>query len=161
MSTRANVLVIERKWAEDFEEGFAVDPVDIIEKSYINMYMHHDGYPTWRGMELANWIEHKLNAGWSFADCSRVTAQLVHDFHYNSQYLYPNHVDVDTNYTYILWLKPGGHEPWISIWNRYTKTCEFVGKAEKLVKKYKPKAEELDKWDYTDWNYKLKTNVDG
>ena len=27
MSTRANVLVIEREHAENFEEGFAVDPV--------------------------------------------------------------------------------------------------------------------------------------
>ncbi len=72
MSTRANVLVIEREHAENFEEGFAVDPVDIIEKSYINMYLHHDGYPSWRGVEIANWIEHKFLDGWSLSDPSRV-----------------------------------------------------------------------------------------
>ena len=155
MSTRANVLVIEREHAENFEEGFAVDPVDIIEKSYINMYLHHDGYPSWRGVEIANWIENKFLDGWSLSDPSRVAGQIAHDFHYNSSFLYRNHDEVDTNYTYILWTKPKC-EPWISIWNRHSLRCEFVGKADKLLSKHTEK-----NMGYTDWNCKLNTNEDG
>ena len=75
--------------------------------------------------------------------------------YYNSSFLYRNHDEVDTNYTYIIWTKPKC-EPWISIWNRHSLRCEFVGQADKLISKHKAKD-----MDYTDWNNKLNTNEDG
>jgi hypothetical protein len=158
MSTRANVLVIDREWAEYQQEGFACNPEEVKNKSYVNMYLHHDGYPSWRGVELANWIEHKKGEGWKLSDPSRVSAQLVHDFHYDSQYLYPSNIEIDVNYTYIIWTK-SMHEPWVSIYNNYTRTCVFVGLADKLLTKFKK--DEYPDADYTDWDKKLKINYDG
>ena len=76
--------------AEEFEKGFAVKPQLVSDKAYVHMYLHHDGYPEWRGIELANWIQHMQGErGFkNFGDGSRIASHLVHDFHYNSQYLY-------------------------------------------------------------------------
>ena len=50
MSTRNMTLVIDRKYAEDFEEGFALKPKLVSDKAYVHMYLHYDGYPEWRGI---------------------------------------------------------------------------------------------------------------
>ena len=50
-------LVIDRSHAEKHEEGFALKPKLVSKKSNVHMYLHHDGYPEWRGIELANWIK--------------------------------------------------------------------------------------------------------
>ncbi len=52
MSTRNNIMVIDRKHSSKFEEGFAIDPEAIADKAYVNMYMHHDGYPEWQGVQI-------------------------------------------------------------------------------------------------------------
>ena len=45
MSTRSLTMVVDRSAAEDNELGFACNPSIISDKSYVNMYLHHDGYP--------------------------------------------------------------------------------------------------------------------
>jgi len=154
MATRNMTLVVDRSHAEEFDKGFAVKPQLVSDKAYVHMYMHHDGYPEWRGVELANWIQHMQNdRGFThFGDGSRIASHLVHDFHYNGQYLYPNVDSVDHEYTWIIWT--GKPDVWLSAYNQYTNTCKFVGGARKLIDKYKQK-----NMGYTDWNEKYKVNT--
>ena len=156
MATRNMTLVVDRSHAEEFEKGFAVKPQLVSDKAYVHMYLHHDGYPEWRGVELAKWIEYMQDdKGFTnFGDGSRIAAHLVNDFHYNSQYLYPNVDSVDHEYTWIIWT--GKPDVWLSAYNQYTNTCEFVGGTEKLLNKYKQK-----NMGYTDWNCKLNTTING
>ena len=49
-------MVIDRKHSSEFEEGFAVSPYAVADKAYVNMYHHHDGYPQWQGVQIANWL---------------------------------------------------------------------------------------------------------
>ena len=51
-------MVVDRSYAENHEAGFAVKPRLVSKKANVHMYLHHDGYPEWRGIELANWIKH-------------------------------------------------------------------------------------------------------
>ncbi len=75
MSTRNLTMVVERDYASDHELGFAQDPWNLGDKSYVNMYLHHDGYPEWQGVQLANWIQ----ANNKISDGSRMASKLVHD----------------------------------------------------------------------------------
>ena len=123
----------------------------VSDKSYVNMYLHHDGYPEWRGIELANWIKHMQESGfYNFADASRIASHLVHDFHYNSQYLYPDVDGIDHAYTYIIWT--GKSDVWISCYSQYGSKNIFVLPVDKIIKKYS------SAFEYTDWNYKANTN---
>jgi hypothetical protein len=149
MSTRNMTLVIDRKYAQDFKEGFALKPHLVSKKSNVHMYMHHDGYPEWRGIELANWIKFMQETKRFCFDGSRIAANLVHDFHYDSQYLYNNVDDIDHEYTWIIWT--GKPDIWLSAYNQYTSTCEFVGTPDKLINRYKQR-----NMDYTDWSKEYK-----
>ena len=51
-------MVVDRSTAEDNELGFACNPAVVSDNSYVNMYLHHDGYPEYRGVELAKWVKH-------------------------------------------------------------------------------------------------------
>ena len=93
MSTRNLTMVVERDYASDHELGFAQDPVNLGDKSYVNMYLHHDGYPEWQGVQLANWIQ----ANNKISDGSRMASKLVHDHYYDSCYLYEHPEVIDTN----------------------------------------------------------------
>jgi hypothetical protein len=120
------------------------------------MYLHHDGYPEYRAVELANWVKHmQIDQGFNnFGDGSRIASHLVKDFHYNSQYLYPSHESVDHNYTYIIWT--GKSDVWITCWNQYSSSCVFVSKIDDIIRKWSRDHE----FDYTDWKqYKLNTNA--
>ena len=147
MSTRNLTMVVDRQQSEKYKLGFAVEPQEVGDKSYVNMYLHHDGYPEWRAVELANWVKHmQIDKGFNnFGDGSRVASHLVHDFHYNSQYLYPNLENIDHEYTYIIWT--GKPDVWISCYNQYASECVFVLPIDKIIKKYA-----VEKQDYTDWN---------
>ena len=153
MSTRNVTMVVHRSESEKYVKGFAVDPSEVADKSYVNMYLHHDGYPEYQGVQASNWIKYMQNdKGFTnFSDGSRVASHLVHDFHYNSQYLYSNVNDIDHNYTYIIWV--GAEDVYVSCWNQHTSACVFVSTPDKIIKKWsRPDME------YTDWNYKLNTN---
>ena len=153
MSTRNLTMVVDRSDAEHNELGFACEPALLRDKSYVNMYLHHDGYPEWRGVQLANWVKHmQQNQGFNnFSDGSRIASHLVKDFHYNGQYLYPSVKSIDHNYTYILWT--GKPDVWITCWNQYTDSCVFVLPVDKVIQKYN------NDMDYTDWiSYKQNTD---
>ena len=156
MSTRNVTMVVHRSESEKYVKGFAVDPSDVADKSYVNMYLHHDGYPEYQGVQASNWIKYMQNdKGFTnFSDGSRVASHLVHDFHYNSQYLYSNVNDIDHNYTYIIWV--GAEDVYVSCWNQHTNACVFVSTPDKIIKKWS-----RSDMEYTDWNYKLNTNKNG
>ena len=156
MSTRNVTMVVHRSESEKYVRGFAVDPSDIADKSYVNMYLHHDGYPEYQGIQIANWIKFMQNdKGFTnFNDGSRIASHLVHDFHYNNQYLYPNVNNIDHQYTYIIWV--GAEDVYVSCWNQHTDSCIFVSTPDKIIKKWSQ-----PNMEYTDWNYKQNTNNNG
>ena len=152
MSTRSLTMVVDRSAAEDNELGFACNPSIISDKSYVNMYLHHDGYPEYQGVQLANWVNHmQKDQGFNnFGDASRIASHLVYDFHYNSQYLYADVSDIDHAYTYILWT--GKSDVWISCYSQYNSKNIFVLPVDKIIRKYS------SAFEYADWNYKANTN---
>ena len=139
MSTRNMTMVIDRDYASNHELGFAQNPELLTEHSYVNMYLHHDGYPEWQGVQIANW----LLANQTINDGTKLAAKLVHDMYYDSCYLYssPNHID--HQYTYIIFT--GKPDIWISCYDNYTSRNVFVYKPDDIIKKYK------DDMDYTDF----------
>ena len=56
MSTRSVTMVVHRQESEKYVKGFAVNPSDVADKSYVNMYLHHDVYPEYQGVQTAMWI---------------------------------------------------------------------------------------------------------
>ena len=124
-------MVVNRKYSSEFEEGFAINPQKVADNSFVNMYLHHDGYPEWQGVQLANWIRANNNM---LGDSSRLAAKLVHDMYYDSCYLYPEPDQMDHQYTYIVWT--GKKDIWISCWDQYENRNIFVLKPEKIISKY-------------------------
>ena len=58
MATRNLTMVVNRKHYEDFTERMMdITPYSMTEYSQVNMYLHHDGYPEWQGVQLANWLK--------------------------------------------------------------------------------------------------------
>jgi hypothetical protein len=150
MATRSVTMIVDRELASHNEAGFACNPELVDGNSYVNMYLHHDGYPEYRAVELANWVNYMKNNG-IVTDSAKMASNLVRDCYYGSQYLYPSHVDIDHMYTYIIWT--GKKDIWISCWNQYSSKCVFVLKSEDVIRRY-----ESD-YDYTDWEkYKQNTN---
>ena len=72
MATRNLTMVVDRKHAEKSELGFAENPSVFSDKSYVNMYLHHDGYPEWQGVQIANWLHTNPTS-----DGSRLAAKLA------------------------------------------------------------------------------------
>lgn len=157
MSTRSLTMVVDRSIASKYVDGFAIHPHEISDKSHVNMYLHHDGYPEYQAVNVAKWIKHmQEDQGFTnFGDGSRIASHLVKDFHYNSQYLYPSVKNIDHHYTYIIWT--GKTDVWVSCYNNYESRNMFVLPINKIIDKYA-----TDEFDYTDWNnYKLNTNKNG
>ena len=153
MATRSVTMIVDRELASHNEAGFACNPELVDGNSYVNMYLHHDGYPEYRAVELANWVNHMKNNG-IVTDSAKMASNLVKDFYYGSQYLYPSHVDIDHTYTYIIWT--GKADIWMSCWNQYSSECVFVLKSNDVVRRY-----ESD-YDYTNWEkYKQNTKQAG
>ena len=139
MSTRNLTMVVDRKYAEDHELGFAAPPGFFADKSYVNMYLHHDGYPEWQGVQLANWIHANGRQ-----DGSALAAKLVHDMYYDSCYLYPDQDNIDHQYTYIIFT--GKKDIWVSCYDKYASENIFVLKPEKIISKY------MQDMEYTDFS---------
>ena len=138
MATRNLTMVVDRKHAEKLGLGFADNPVHFTSHSYVNMYLHHDGYPEWQGVQIANWLHANPTS-----DGSRLAAKLVHDMYYDSCYLYPTPESIDHQYTYIIW--SGKKDRWVSCWDNYSSYNVFVLKPEKIISKY------MDEMEYTDF----------
>ena len=150
MSTRNVTMVVPRSAAEDNDLGFACNPSVVSDKSHVNMYLHHDGYPEYRAIELANWVKHmQEDEGFTrFNDASRIASHLVKDFHYNSQYLYPSHENIDHNYTYTIWT--GKPDVWVSCYNQYESKNVFVLPIHKIIEKYENPKTEYNKFSIND-----------
>ena len=138
MATRNLTMVVDRRHAEDTELGFAEVPAYFSDKSYVNMYLHHDGYPEWQGVQIANWLN--ANSG---MDGSRLAAKLVHDMYYDSCYLYSSPHHIDHHYTYIIFT--GKKDRWVSCYDNYSSRNVFVLTPNKIIEKYE------DDMDYTDF----------
>ena len=148
MSTRNLTMVIDRKHAAESELGFAADPEIFSKHSYVNMYLHHDGYPEWQGVQLANWVHSNARQ-----DGSAMAAKLVHDHYYDSCYLYKDLKCIDHQYSYVVWTGEKD-DIWISCYNRYTSKCEFVLKPHRIISKY------MKDMDYTDFaNSETRYNI--
>jgi hypothetical protein len=141
MATRNLTMVVDRRHAEDTELGFAEVPAWFADKSYVNMYLHHDGYPEWQAVQIANWL--KANPS---QDGPRLAAKLVHDMYYDSCYLYaePNHID--HNYTYIIFT--GKEDRWVSCYDNYSSRNIFVMQPDRIIERY---VNHEDPMDYTDF----------
>ena len=50
MATRNLTMIIP---SERYNKGYS-NPENYEDYSYVNMYLHHDGYPEWQGVQLAN-----------------------------------------------------------------------------------------------------------
>ena len=132
-------MVVDREHAKEHSEGFAADPCVYTDNSYVNMYLHHDGYPEWQGVQLANWCHANARQ-----DGSAIAAKLVHDHYYDSCYLYQDHQHRDHHYTYII--QTGNRDDiWISCWDQYSNRNVFVLKPEKIISKY------MEDMEYTDF----------
>tara|TARA_B100000287_G_scaffold125131_1_gene117257 strand:- start:1561 stop:2019 length:459 start_codon:yes stop_codon:yes gene_type:complete len=126
-------MVVERDYASNHELGFAQDPWNLGDKSHVNMYLHHDGYPEWQGVQIANWIKANKDACY---DGSKLAAKLVHDMWYDSCYLYDHPEVIDHNYTYVIWTGDG-NDIWISCYDQYTSKNVFVLTPDKVIERYK------------------------
>ena len=139
MATRNLTMVVNRRHARDTEKGLATSPYLVAEYSFVNMYLHHDGYPEWQAVQLANWVLANPSQ-----DSARVAAKLVHDHYYDSCYLYADPDNIDHQYTYIVWTGDSDRTM-IACHDRYTEECIFVLSPTEINKKYK------EDMDYTDF----------
>ena len=140
MSTRNLIMVVDRQHSSRWPEGFAIHPDIVSKHSYVNMYMHHDGYPEWQGVQIANWLLAMNN---SCQDGTRLAAKLVHDMYYDSCYLYPSPDRIDHQYTYIIW--SGKKDIWISCYDNYNSENVFVLTPAKVISRY------MSDYEYTDF----------
>tara|TARA_A100001201_G_scaffold19350_1_gene21784 strand:+ start:685 stop:1206 length:522 start_codon:yes stop_codon:yes gene_type:complete len=139
MATRNMIMVVDRRHAEQSDLGFADSPEAFADNSRVNMYMHHDGYPEWQAVQIANWLQ----AGNDTMDGARLAAKLVHDMYYDSCYLYNNWINIDHHYTYIIWT--GKKDIWVSCWDNYSNRNVFVLPPHKIITKY------ITDMEYTDF----------
>jgi len=126
MATRNMTMVIP---LDRYKKGYC-NPANYEDYSCVNMYLHHDGYPEWQGVQLANWL--KTN---NFADETRAAAKLVHDHYYDSCYLHDNVDDIDHNYTYMVFV--GTLQNRIVCYNRYSNEEVFDMTPDEVLAKYK------------------------
>jgi hypothetical protein len=152
MATRNMIMVVDRRHAEQSDLGFADSPEVFADHSRVNMYMHHDGYPEWQGVQIANWLQ--LN---STIDGARLAAKLVHDMYYDSCYLYNNWINIDHQYTYIIWT--GKQDMWVSCWDNYSNRNVFVLPPEKINERYEDDMEYTDFAKETRWQQQQKRNA--
>ena len=143
-------MIVPRDISSKYVDGFAINPSEIADNSYVNMYLHHDGYPEWQGVMIAKWVKHMQDdQGFTnFGDPSRIASHLVKDFHYNSQYLYPSVESIDHQYTYIIWT--GKPDVWVSCYNQYEDKNVFVLPIHKIIEKYKNPKIEYNKFSIND-----------
>ena len=152
MATRNMIMVVDRRHAEQSDLGFADSPEAFADHSIVNMYMHHDGYPQWQGVQIANWLQ--VN---STMDGARLAAKLVHDMYYDSCYLYNNWINIDHQYTYIIWT--GKQDMWVSCWDNYSNRNVFVLPPEKINERYEDDMEYTDFAKETRWQQQQERNA--
>ena len=96
------------------------------------MYLHHDGYPEFQGVQIANWLKANENI---CGDGAKLAAKLVHDMYYDSCYLHEHPEVIDHHYTYVIWTGDS-KDMWVSCYDQYSSRCVFVYKADKIIENY-------------------------
>jgi hypothetical protein len=152
MGTRSLTRVIPRQEGVAYDKGH-----EMIKKSIINMYQQYDGYPSYVGVKLAefikpikiiNGISGSVKIGEYANGPGCFAAQIVQEFKKDVgyTYLYECNGDLgDYGEEYIYTLYPKQGEPtYISIYNVWQKHVMFVGTAEQLIKKYEIKDHKLN-----------------
>jgi len=134
MATRNLTMVIP---LDRYNKGYS-NPENYEDYSCVNMYLHHDGYPEWQGIQLANWL--KTN---KFADETRAAAKLVHDHYYDSCYLYNKQNEIDHQYTYMVFV--GTLQNRIVCYDKYSNEEIFDMTPEEIISRY------TDDMEYTDF----------
>ena len=143
MATRALVRVIPRQEGLSYSEGHKH-----VSKALCNMYHHYDGYPEYLGVKLAKFVKDiKISNGLSTqADNIKIAngagclaGSMIAHFKTEAGNVYLHACEQEEGgweeYIYTLYPKEG--EPtWISIYKTYGDEVIFVGKADKLIKKY-------------------------
>ena len=130
MSTRAQVRFATREDGVSFSEH--------PDKIHAQFYVHSDGYPEGLGLDIAmSVLKNDPVSGWEI--------EHVQDVH------------GDLDFIYYIW-SDYDKETWISIFEMmdygdHVGECIFVGKPNKLIKKYGSQEDES--------YYKLNTNEDG
>jgi len=138
MATRNLIMVVDRRHARGNKDGLAIQPDQVTGHSYVHMYHHHDGYPEWQAVQIANW----LNVN-NRQDGSAMASKLVHDMYYDSCYLYADVDNVDHQYTYVIWTGNSA-KTMVACHDRYSEKCLFVLPADKIIEKYKTDMEYTD-----------------
>tara|TARA_R110002012_G_scaffold78192_1_gene199315 strand:+ start:818 stop:1267 length:450 start_codon:yes stop_codon:yes gene_type:complete len=131
MATRSLIMVVNREHARGNSLGLAIHPENVATNSYVNMYLHHDGYPEGRGVEIAVWLQDNNED-----DGAAMAGKLVCDMYYDSCYLYPSVSSIDHQYTYVIWTGDK-HKTMITCYDNYSTECIFVLTPKKLIEKYK------------------------
>ena len=128
MATRNLTMVIP---LDKYNKGYNY-PANYKKYSCVNMYLHHDGYPEWQGVQLANWL--KANP---FQDDSKLAAKLVHDMYYDSCYLYDKASRIDHQYTYMVFV--GTYQNRIVCYDRYSNNQVFDMTPDEVLEKFEDK----------------------
>ena len=149
MATRNMTMVIP---LDRYKKGYC-NPDNYEDYSCVNMYLHHDGYPEWQGVQLANWL--KTN---NFADETRAAAKMVHDHYYDSCYLYNNHSEIDHQYTYMVFV--GTLQNRVACYDRYTHNVIFDMTPDEILEKYEDKTLEHTDFANGETRYLQGTNED-
>ena len=155
MGTRSLTRVIPRQEGVAYDKGHKM-----IKKSIINMYQQYDGYPSYVGVKLAEFIKpiKIINGIPGSLDSVKIgkyangpgclAAQIVQEFKHDVGYTYLHECDGelgDLGEEYIYTLYPKEGEPtYISIYDVYNKYVMFVGTPDELIKKYKLREQSED-----------------
>ena len=142
MGTRSLTRIIPR------QEGLAYDVAHKrAELALVNIYQQHDGYPSYKAVEYANFLR-CLSVGNGISGSNKLgefangpgclAAQLIQMFKTRAGGLYLYPIDNDegwANYIYTL-LPKEGHETYMTIYDTSEEKVIFIGKPSAALEKY-------------------------
>ena len=142
MGTRATIKIARREEGVSFSE--------IPEKVMVSIYQHFDGYPEGLGVTLASYLNGKKivnglggNRGDVFNGLGCMAASIIAELKEEAGNIYiedPERPSGWIDYEYYIW-GDNHKDIWISIFDG--DECIFVGKPDKLIKKYDERYEEI------------------
>ena len=142
MGTRATIKIARREEGVSFSEK--------PEKKLVSIYNQYDGYPEGLGVTIANYLDGKRIVNGIGGDSSAVfnglgclAASLIAELKEEAGNIYiedPERPSGWIDYEYYVW-GDNHKDIWISIFDG--DECIFVGKPDKLIKKYDERYEEI------------------
>ena len=143
MGTRAIINIARREEGVSFSE--------IPEKVMVSIYQHFDGYPEGLGVTLASYLDDKKitnglgkDRKYSFNGLGCMAASIIAELKEEAGNVYiedPERKHGWIEYEYYIW-GDDHKDIWISIFNEEN-GCIFVGKPDKLIKKYDERYQEI------------------